>query len=244
MTTEISTRVLFEDDHIIAVNKIAGELVVADRWGLETHILLHRVGEYLRAKGHKIDDAGRDLYAVHRLDRETSGVVLFAKHHEAHRQLSTMFETRAMAKRYWLWTCGCPDWQEKDVELPLIRAKGKRGKGRSFVDTKNGKPSHTHFQRLHCYGDIAWLDAEPFTGRTHQIRVHAKECNLPLLNDKLYESHACSSPLLSRLTLTRIPLHAYQLGFIHPFTKQAVSIHAPLAVELAQLKRDLERLTV
>jgi RluA family pseudouridine synthase len=242
MTSEISSRLLFEDEHLIAVNKIAGELVVADRWGLENKILLHRVGEYLRTHGHKKDATGRDLYAVHRLDRETSGVVLFAKHHEAHRLLSTMFESRQMEKRYWLWTCGCPDWQEKDVDLPLTRAKGKRGKGRSYVDTKSGKPSHTHFKRLQCYGDIAWLDAEPYTGRTHQIRVHAKECLLPLLNDTLYEPRPCPSHTFTRLSIKRIPLHAYQLGFTHPFTKQKITIHSPLDPELAELKHTLEQI--
>lgn len=122
-------RILIEDEYLIAVHKLAGELVVADRFGLEKNILLHQVGEYLRSLGHLADSSGRDLYPVHRLDRETSGVVLFAKNEEAHRRLSQLFESREMEKLYWAFAVGSPAWDYCCAAIPLARAEGKKGRG-------------------------------------------------------------------------------------------------------------------
>lgn len=233
-------RILFEDPHLICVNKAAGELVVADRWGKETNILLHRVGAYLRAQGHQADALGRDLFPVHRLDRDTSGVVVFAKHAQAHRALSRLFEGREVRKLYWLFTSGCPPWSQLEVDVPLSRMEGKRGRGRGFVDRIKGKPAQTVFRVLKCFTDVGWLEALPHTGRLHQIRLHAKEAGIPLLYDPHYGIKDWQSGRYGSLVLDRVPLHAREIAFTHPLTDAALHICAPLDTVLTALLARLE----
>lgn len=233
------SRILYQDADLIAVNKLAGELVVADRWGKEPHVLLHALGAYLRSEGHTKDASGRDLYPVHRLDRDTSGVVLFAKHRAAHRLLSVMFEGREVEKTYWAFTCGCPPWQKHNVDAPLSRREGKRGRGRGFVDPLNGKPAQTAFTVLQCFGDIAWLEAKPLTGRLHQIRLHAQLAGFPLLNDPHYGKADWNTELIGISPLARFPLHARTVEFSHPTTQAPVHIEAPLDNALSTFVHEL-----
>jgi len=232
-------RILYQDADLIAVNKLAGELVVADRWGKEPHVLLHALGDYLRSIGHGKDASGRDLYPVHRLDRDTSGVVLFAKHRAAHKLLSGMFEGREVEKTYWAFTSGCPPWEQHEVDAPLSRREGKRGRGRGFVDLVNGKPAQTAFRVLQCFGDIAWLEAKPLTGRLHQIRLHAQLAGFPLLNDPHYGKADWKSGLIGVSPLARFPLHARTIEFNHPTTGAPVRIEAPLDAALATFMHEL-----
>ena len=225
-------RILYQDAALIAVNKLAGELVVVDRWGKETQVLLHSLGDYLRATGHAKDATGRDLYPVHRLDRDTSGVVLFAKHRQAHKALSVMFEGREVEKTYWAFTSGCPEWSHRDVDAPLSRREGKRGRGRGFVDDVNGKPAQTSFKVLQCYGDIAWLEAKPHTGRLHQIRLHAQLLGFPLINDPHYGLADWKTKINGITPLTRFPLHARKIHFNHPLSGVRLEIEAPLDAAL------------
>lgn len=233
-------RILIEEDRWIAVRKSAGELVVADRWGKETNILLHSVGEYLRAKGHKKDDTGRDLYPVHRLDRDTSGIVLFAKDGEAHRVLSRMFEERKMRKMYWAFTAGSPEWDRCLCEIPLSRAEGKKGRGRGLIDLSRGKPSITEFFVRERFGDVAWIEAFPFTGRLHQIRLHLKALGTPILFDRLYWDESWRSAMHPELQSGRIPLHARSLSFRHPFRDEDVHIECPMDEDMRKLLNTLK----
>jgi RluA family pseudouridine synthase len=235
------SRILFEDAHLICVDKHAGELVVADRWGKETRILLRQVGAWLRAQGHQADAKGRDIFPVHRLDRDTSGAVVFAKNAEAHRRLSKLFEGRDVSKVYWLLTSGCPAWQELTVDLPLSRLEGKRGRGRGIVDHVKGKPAQTAFRVLKRFHDIALLEARPHTGRLHQIRLHAREAGFPLLWDPHYGIRDWQSAHYGQLPLARVPLHARELRFTHPFTGRQVTCTAPLDPDLSELLAHLER---
>lgn len=234
-------RILFEDEHLVAVHKEAGELVVADRFGIEKEILLHALGEHLRSAGHKADSSGRDLYPVHRLDRDTSGVVLFAKHEEAHRALSKMFEGREMDKTYWAFVAGVPSWGWCRCDVPLSRAEGKRGRGRALVDLNKGKPAETDFLVKGVYGDVAWVEARPRTGRLHQIRVHLRTLGHPLLVDQQYGLTDWKSATFPDLALSRMPLHARLLAFRHPFTEKPVELSAPLGGELRGLLDRLKK---
>ena len=236
-----ATRILYHDDDLIAVNKPAGALVVADRWGKEPNILLHQVGAFLRAQGHQPDASGRDLYPVHRLDRDTSGVVLFAKQREAHRTLSRMFEGREIAKVYWLLAAGCPPMAHLSIDAPLSRREGKRGRGRGYVDRVNGKPSVTNFRVLQYFGDICWFEAQPLTGRLHQIRLHAAELGYPALYDPQYGRTTWVSAQWGEITLTHVPLHARELQLPHPRTAQPLRITAAPDDEFRRL---VERLAV
>lgn len=237
----MENRLIIEDDYLIAVRKKAGELVVADRFGLEKNVLLHQVGDYLRAKGHKPDDSGRDLYPVHRLDRDTSGVVLFAKNHEAHRALSMMFEGREMQKLYWALACGKPDWNSCRCEVPLKRAEGKKGRGRALVDIRNGKPAITEFSVKEVFGNVSWIEAKPLTGRLHQIRVHLKVLGHPILFDETYWEKSWKCEILTDLPAQRMPLHARAISFVHPFTKKQITIECPVDDDMQGLLKRLQQ---
>lgn len=236
----MESRILIEDEHLIAVRKRAGELVVADRWGVEKQVLLHDLGAHLREKGHKPDETGRDLYPVHRLDRETSGIVLFAKHHEAHRRLSKLFEERHMKKIYWCFTAGVPEWSHCKCEIPLSRAEGKKGRGRALVDLKRGKPAETEFHLKEASGDVAWIEAHPHTGRLHQIRLHLRTLGIPILWDSAYWDETWKSQLHHDLGEGMLPLHARSLKFTHPFTNEPVNIECPMEPAMRDLLNRLK----
>lgn len=234
-------RILIETSDWLAVHKFPGELVIADRWGKEKrdNILLYEVGDYLRSQGHQLDASGRDLYPVHRLDRDTSGIVLFAKNQDAHRDLSQKFEGRQMQKTYWAFCQGAPQWDEATCRVPLIRAEGKEGRGRAHVDLRKGKESETDLKVLGRYGDICWLEARPKTGRLHQIRVHARVLGHPLINDPLYGITNWRSETLESSPIKRMPLHARELEFEDK--GQAVKIVCPLDDELRSLVTYLQQ---
>jgi 23S rRNA pseudouridine955/2504/2580 synthase/23S rRNA pseudouridine1911/1915/1917 synthase len=234
-------RILTEDEHLVAVKKLSGELVVADRWGVEKNVLLHRLGEYLRAEGHTPDASGRDLYPVHRLDRETSGVVLFAKHQEAHRLLSKMFEHREMRKTYWAFTAGVPEWDACVCSIPLSRAEGKKGRGSALIDLKRGKPAETEFLLKERFGDISWMEARPRTGRLHQIRVHLRALGVPILWDEAYWDSQWKSASFPQLLPRTLPLHARTLAFLHPYTKKEITIECPMEESMRDLLNELKR---
>lgn len=235
-------RILYEDEYIVAVNKHAGELVVTDRWKqeAESNILLNTVGKFLRKHGHQPDASGRDLYPVHRLDRDTSGVVLFAKHADAHREFGALFERREVEKIYWTFVTGDPAWDWCEMRLPLQRAAGKKGRGRALVHIKNGADAVTEFQVIERFADIAWLEARPRTGRLHQIRVHCQVLGHPLLADEQYGITGWRSEAYPELAVPRMPLHARFLRFQHPFTRAAVEISCPIDDELRAMLNALK----
>ena len=194
------------DDHIIIVNKPAGLPVLPDGWEKDSEYLV----KMLEAQHGKI-------FIVHRLDKITSGVMVFARNAEAHRALNMQLEHHEAEKVYHAIVEGNPRWDEKVTKFPLHANVGH--KHRTIVDDKHGKPSETRFRILKRYQSSAWVEAKPMTGRTHQIRVHASALGHPLLGDILYGASE------SKLT-TRPALHAYSLTFTHPTTNERVTFKA------------------
>ena len=234
-------RILTEDNWFLAVHKKAGEIVIPDRFGKEPkkNILINQVGDYLRAKGHKPDETGRDLYPVHRLDRNTSGVVLFAKHEKAHKALSQMFENRKMDKTYWAFTVGEAYWDASKVNIALRRAEGKLGRGRSLVDLSEGKEADTDFKVLERFSGVSLIEAKPHTGKLHQIRVHLRVLGSPLIVDDDYGFTDWLKKNAPALSLKRTPLHARALRFVHPHSSNWVEITCPLDQDLEILLSEL-----
>jgi RluA family pseudouridine synthase len=195
------------DETIIVLNKPAGLPVLPDGWGQDAPCLVKMLEE----------EYGR-IWIVHRLDKTTSGAMVFARTAAAHRSLNMQFEKHEAQKIYHAIVVGAPKWDEHIAKHPLRANVGH--KHRTMVDDKNGKPSETRFRVLKRYPAHALLEAELMTGRTHQIRVHAYALGHALLGDILYS--APETDLIARPAL-----HAYSLSLTHPQTNERLTVTAP-----------------
>ncbi len=217
---------IYQDTHLLVVNKPAGLLVIPDGYDPSIPYLVNTLKNSFGA-----------LWVVHRLDRETSGVILFARTPEAHRHLNRQFEKHEVRKVYHTLVSGNPSWQEKTVQLPLL-PDGDR-KHRTVVHPQKGKAAKTSFRVLEHFAEAALIEAIPFSGRRHQIRAHLAAMGFPILGDPLYshiESRArktkqAPQPIrapradLSHL-INRLALHAWQISLEHPALLQRVTYQA------------------
>ncbi|MDR1930749.1 MAG: RNA pseudouridine synthase, partial [Treponema sp.] len=180
----IPPQIIYEDEGLIAVNKASGISVGGERWDGDAGRLDKILEQFLAERG----GAGvpEKLYRVHRIDKETSGVVVFAKNAAAHRELSSAFESRSVQKIYTAVVHGRPAWPGGGIscKLPLLPDGNKRHL--TIVDKYRGKPSETRFSLILSAGNYAVIEARPATGRTHQIRVHLAALGHPIVCDQLY----------------------------------------------------------
>ena len=200
-------QIIHSDDHIMILNKPAGLPVLPDGWEPDAPYLVKMLEEQF----------GK-IFVVHRLDKFTSGVMVFAKTAEAHRSLNIQFEKHTIEKIYHAITVGTPPWDEKTTKFPLRANVGH--KHRTMVDNRNGLRSETRLKVLKRGQANVLLEAMPMTGRTHQIRVHAYALGYPLLGDVLY-----SAPETD--IIARPALHAFSLTFTHPDTNERITFTAP-----------------
>jgi 23S rRNA pseudouridine955/2504/2580 synthase len=217
-------KVLFEDAHLLIIDKPAG-VAVHGGSGISYGVI-----EQLRASRPE----AKFLELVHRLDRETSGILLLAKKRSALTNLHEQIREGRLDKRYLALVRG--DWQNprQHVKLALFKYSTADGERRVRVQA-DGQPSHTVFNLLRKYGPFALLEAELKTGRTHQIRVHLASSGFPIAGDDKYGDFGLNRELQrsegSRVALKRMFLHAYQITFLHPESGQPVTLKAPLAAE-------------
>ena len=222
--------VLLDHPEFVVINKPAGIPVIPERFdtsGDDLHTLVKvRFGD--------------SMMVVHRIDRETSGIVLFARSAEAHRHLSLQFQDNKVRKTYLALVVGAPLWDERTVDLPL-RADGDR-RHRTLVDAGRGKPSTTDYRVLERLGPYSLVEAHPLTGRTHQVRVHLAAMGAPIAVDPLYgtEHPILLSSFKRRYTpsareerplLARLGLHASALGFTS-LSGEDITVEAPLPRDL------------
>ena len=238
---------IYADDDMIAVNKAAGLLVAADRWDIEAP----RLDLLIQKELPQIAPLCQRLYAVHRIDKDTSGILLYALNAEAHRALNTAFQERKIKKTYRLLIHGRVQEEQFTVDLPL-RADGD-ALHRTVVDKRRGKEAITHFTVLETFRQFSLLEARPITGRTHQIRAHLAAAGYPIVCDSLYGSG--KPVLLSELKqrwhgdvyteqplIRRLALHAYQLEGIHPRTSEPFSFTAEYAKDFKSTVHQLQKL--
>jgi len=219
-------KILLEDKHLLVIDKPAG---VAVHGGSGVS---HGVIEQLRASRPEASF----LELVHRLDRDTSGILLLAKRRSALTHLHEQIRNGLLDKRYLALVHG--EWRNarQHVKLPLFKYTLPDGERRVRVQS-GGMPSHTVFNLLRKYGSFVLLEAELKTGRTHQIRVHLASSGFPIAGDDKYGDFSFNRALQKadafRAALKRMFLHAHQITFMHPETEQPVTLNAPLPPECA-----------
>lgn len=230
--------IIFENSHFIAVNKPSGLLSIPDRLGQELslkELLKNSYGE---------------IYTVHRLDKDTSGIIVFAKDEETHKQLSQLFEGREVEKFYLGLVHGKLINESGSVDAAIMEHPGKTGK---MVTHVKGKPSLTDYQVLESFRLYSWLQFQIHTGRTHQIRVHMQHLGHPIVCDELYGDPA---PILlstlkkkfklskdaeqERPLMSRLALHSYKLSFT--LNNERFDLEAELPKDLRAMLAQLRKL--
>ena len=215
---EMDLRVAWEDEHLLVVDKPAG-VVVHPGTGHQSGTLVHGLLAHDAAGGDE-DRPG----IVHRLDRDTSGLLVVAKSDEAHERLQDLIRRREVDRRYLALVKGKPGSRTGRIEAPIGR--DRLDKTRHSLDTATPRNAVTHFEVLEWLGSRALLEVRLETGRTHQIRVHLEAIDLLISGDPVYGSSG-------DLGLERQFLHAARIAFAHPFTGERVDAESPLPEDLA-----------
>ena len=213
-------QIIHKDNDILVINKPADLPVLPDGWDKDAPYLVKMLEEEFNK-----------AWVVHRIDKSTSGIIIFALTAEAHRSLNIQFEKHLVEKTYHAILNGSPKWLDKITKFPLRANVGS--KHRTIVDNRNGVRSETRFRILKQNQLSALAEAMPMTGRTHQIRVHAFALGYPLLGDILYS--APETDIISRAAL-----HAYSLSFDHPTTGERLTFTAPYPEDFQKALRSLK----
>jgi 23S rRNA pseudouridine1911/1915/1917 synthase len=220
---QMDLRIVYEDEYLLVVDKPAG-LVVHPGSGHATGTLVQGLLEHDAAGG----DAARPGI-VHRLDRDTSGLMVVARSNEAHARLQALVRNRAIERHYAALVVGKPRSRAGRIEAPIGR--DRRDPLRHSLDTDKPREAITHFEVRELLPRHTLLDVRLETGRTHQIRVHLAAVDLPVAGDTVYGRPR-------ELDLERQFLHACRLAFSHPFTAERVDVESPLPADLgAALER-------
>lgn len=228
--------IIYEDNDIVAINKPPFIASLHERFDSNVQSIIQLV-----------KDVNPEYALCHRLDRETSGVMLVAKNADAYRDLAIQFEKRTVKKIYHAVVSASVALENLVVDLPLFTDSKRRVQ----ISKKSGKPSLTIFNTIKQYKHFSLLACEPQTGRLHQIRVHAASQNLPLVCDELYGGKVPELSLIKRKVkygadetnkpmMSRVALHAFSISFISP-DKGPVAISAPYPKDFNVLIKLLDK---
>ena len=247
---EIPLDLLFEDEDLAVVNKSAG-MVVHPAKGHWSGTLTSALSFHFQS----LSTVGGPTRPgiVHRLDRDTSGVILIAKNNKAHQHLASQFEARTVQKEYWAIVQKVPDRDRDIVALPIGPHPHHREKMITGENIQRGKAAETFYEVLERLKGFALMRAVPKTGRTHQIRLHLAHIGHPVLCDKLYGSRSQISmddlplsggeePASEALLLDRQALHAHKISITHPTNGVPLSFEAPLPEDFERTLAALRKL--
>ncbi|NOR87760.1 MAG: RluA family pseudouridine synthase [Bacteroidales bacterium] len=236
---DIPINIVYEDDDIIVVNKQAG-MVVHPGHGNFTGTLLHALKFHFEAKGEETEGL-----LVHRIDKDTTGIMVVAKNEIAQAKLAKQFFDHSIERKYQAIVWGNLDEEEGTIEGNIGRNPSNRLQMTVFPDGEQGRHAITHYKLIRRFGYVTLIECQLETGRTHQIRAHLKYINHTLFNDARYGG----DQILKGTTFTkyrqfvnncfklctRQALHAKSIGFIHPTTKEALFFESDLAQDMAQV---------
>jgi 23S rRNA pseudouridine1911/1915/1917 synthase len=230
---DIPLRIMFEDDHLLVVDKPAGLVVhpaAGNRDGTLVNALLHHCHGRLSGIG-GVARPG----IVHRIDKDTSGLLVVAKTDVAHEGLARQFAAHSIDRRYLAIVAGVPIAASGTVDAPLARSATDRKKI-AIVKEARGKRAVTHWNRLKKLRDSALVECRLETGRTHQVRVHMASIGHPLLGDPVYGRISQKQrELLRELGFHRQALHAVYLGFTHPVTRERLAFESAIPADMQEL---------
>jgi len=231
--------IVFENDSFVAINKPAGMLSIPDREQSEKSLKAQLIEKY------------GNIFTVHRLDRETSGLIIFAKNEGSHKYFSRLFEERKIEKYYVGIVLGSPANATGIIDAPITEHLVQKG---MMVVHRNGKPSSTSYEVLESNRNYSLVSFQLHTGRTHQIRVHAKNMGYPLACDPLYGD---GKPILlssikkkfklskhdeeERPMISRVALHSFKLVFKDE-NEQPIIIEAEIPKEFRALMQQLKKI--
>jgi 23S rRNA pseudouridine1911/1915/1917 synthase len=234
---DIALEIVYEDDHLVIVDKPAGMVVhpaAGNFDGTLVNALLHHCAGRLSSIG-GVARPG----IVHRIDKDTSGLLVVAKTDVAHEGLSAQFAKHSIDRRYQAIVAGVPNPASGTVDAPLARSSANRQKMAIVADGR-GKRAVTHFQLVTPLRDAALIECRLETGRTHQVRVHMTSIGHPLLGDPVYgRTRTVHRDVLNQLDFKRQALHAAVLGFIHPVSKENLSFKSAVPSDMQELFRAL-----
>jgi len=231
---------LFSDESIVIVNKPAGILSIPDRYDPDAPVALAF-----------LEPEFGELFVVHRIDKDTSGLLLYARNAEAHRALNAQFLSRQVEKSYLAIVRGRTEKDEWDCDDALLADADRMH--RTLVDRKHGKAAVSNFETVERFRDFSLVRIRPETGRTHQVRVHCAETGYPIAADPLYGD---GKPVLlsqikrkwkgdefeERPLLARTGLHAERLAFVHPAGGRKMDLTAPLPKDMSALLAQLRKI--
>ncbi len=233
----IALEIVFEDDHLLVIDKPAGMVVhpaAGNLNGTLVNALLHHCAGRLSGIG-GVARPG----IVHRIDKDTSGLLVVAKTDVAHEGLAGQFAKHSLERRYLAIVAGRPNPPSGSVDAPLARSTANRQK-MAIVAEGRGKRAVTHYRMLEPLREAAMVECRLETGRTHQVRVHMTSLGHPLLGDPVYgRTKIAHRELLNQLDFKRQALHAAALGFIHPVTRASLSFESALPSDMQELFRAL-----
>jgi len=235
---KISELIVFENNDFVALNKPSGLLSIPDREGKEVSLKIMLKEKY------------GDIFTVHRIDRDTSGLIVFAKNEAAHKHLSRQFEERQTKKIYQGLVIGSVTEKKGSIQSPISEHPALNG---TMIIHRKGKESLTDYEVLEDFGIYSFLQFQIHTGRTHQIRVHMKEIGHPIVCDAIYgdgkpvlisalkkKYKLSKNELEERPILGRLALHAFQLSF-KDRDGNGIELEAPLPKDMRATLQQLQK---